>query len=171
MVSLADAGRLVAGEPWGELVGLIGREKLTESRLRALFGSSAVLRAGRGGRSCEDLRAASAPEPRSRLAPRPCGFGGGESSRCGGSTEAGLRTDLAGIWGGNEGTGGASASGGTASDGRLGEGVRKVRSVIDPLLSRLCSALDGLAAPTDETEPRRAIRFVWTSAGFVGGGV
>ena len=39
----------MAGEPLGEFVGLIGREKLMESLLRALLGSSAVLIAGTRG--------------------------------------------------------------------------------------------------------------------------
>lgn len=72
-----------------------------------------------------------------RLDPLPVAlFGGGEVTRAGGSRLAVRRcaADGAGlIFFGMEGTGGASAALGT---GRAGEGSRKVRSDIDPLLPR-----------------------------------
>lgn len=67
-----------------------------------------------------------------------------------------------------DGTGGASGALGTA---RAGEGSRKVRSDIDPLLPRRsrefpCGPLvdPAIELPIDELEPaRRSIRLVWTS--------
>lgn len=67
-----------------------------------------------------------------------------------------------------DGTGGASGELGTA---RAGEGSRKVRSDIDPLLPRRSRALPcgplvdpAIELPIDELEPaRRSIRLVWTS--------
>ena len=57
--------------------------------------------------------------------------------------------------------------------GRFGLGVRKVRSVIDPLLPRLrrpaCSRVCSDALPVEATDAlRRTVRFVCTSATRVG---
>jgi Fe2+ transport system protein FeoA len=72
-----------------------------------------------------------------RLDPRPLAlFGGGDVMRAGGSRLAVRRCTadkLRVIFFGMAGTGGASAALGT---GRAGEGSRKVRSDIDPLLPR-----------------------------------
>lgn len=74
-----------------------------------------------------------------------------------------------GIWVGIDGTGGASGALGTPLDG---EGSRKVRSDIDPLLprrSRLGLVDPATELPTDEFEPDlRSIRLVWTSATDMG---
>ena len=100
-ISVTDFGHLVAGEPCGELFGLIGREKLTESLFRALFASSVVFTDGTGGGFCVEEAFANAPDPLSRLTPLPCVLGGVDKKLCGGSTEAGLLIDLAGICGGD----------------------------------------------------------------------
>jgi hypothetical protein len=116
-----------------------------------------------------------------RLDPRPVVlYGGGDARRVGGASRLAVRRCAADgvrlISFGMEGTGGASAALGT---GRAGEGSRKVRSDIDPLLPRRCRLAPGgpfadpaTELPMDELEPAlRSILFVWispTDTGVVG---
>jgi hypothetical protein len=107
-----------------------------------------------------------------RLDPRPVAlFGGGDVMRAGGSRLAVRRCAADGvrlIFFGMAGTGGASAALGT---GRAGEGSRKVRSDIDPLLPRRWRVCPGgppfdpaTELPIDEVEPVLwSILLVWTS--------
>lgn len=101
------------------------------------------------------------------LPPLPDGVG--DIMRCGGSRLADLLCAL-GMFFGSAGTGGASGAGDTASFERPGDGDLKVRSVMDPPLFCRCSPpLPApprepppitLPLPTDDTDPRRTMRFV-----------
>ena len=106
----------------------------------------------------------------SALDPLPPPRGEGDVMRCGGSKLADLLCP-SDTFLGNAGTGGASGAGDTGPSFRPpGEGERNVRSVMDPpLFCRIMPPLPGppripppitLPLPTDETDPRRTIRFV-----------
>lgn len=99
--------------------------------------------------------------------PRPDGFG--ERTRCGGSRLE-ERWCCFDIDCGIAGTGGASPRGEVAPFVRPGEGERKVRSVIEPPLSRRCRPPRAGGPPlmleptillvVEDTDPRRTMRLV-----------
>jgi hypothetical protein len=113
-----------------------------------------------------------------KLEPRPAVVGGGEATRENGGSTLTIRLRRVGGDGvmisfGIAGTGGASARFGRGEP-RLGDGSRKVRSVMEDVLPRRSSPPGRpctdppLELPTEETEPLRMVRFVWTSATEVG---
>lgn len=98
------------------------------------------------------------PGPLSKLTPLPPALGGGELTRCGGSTLDALRSDLTGIGGGDaypcgtEGTGGGSMARIREGVPRAGEGSRNVLSVIEPELFCRCIPGRTAALPLDVTD-------------------
>ena len=97
------------------------------------------------------------------LAPGFLGFG--EATRVGGisALDARLPFCIGDMSLGIAGTGGASVSAATPlSLERAGDGERKVRSLIEPLLMRRCIVGAVAALAPDATEALRCMRFVWT---------
>ena len=92
--------------------------------------------------------------------------GVGDVMRWGGSALDALIRAFAGI-AGIGGTSEPGEAGGIVPLARAGEGVLKVRSVIEPLLLVLCSPprprppLAPLPLPVEDVDARRAMRFVW----------
>lgn len=149
----------------GDGPGLIGREKLTDLWLASLSSSSLV------GNGCGPVVL---PVPAGLVVPStlvflPPRLGGGDVMRIVGC-KLDERLLEAATDAGRAGTGGASGAGATgaaAAAARPGDGERKVRSVMDALLSRLTMPrpVPGLAMmlalPTEDCELRRAMRLVW----------
>lgn len=126
------------GDAGGVFLGLMGLEKLIEPLLSSLT-SSGMLEFRIA--DCLFGLAVLTPGPLSRLTPRPPdSLGGGELTRWAGSTLAGRLSDLAGTGGGDAyalgsgGIGGGSSPVGRFDGTRLGEGSRKVLSVMEPEL-------------------------------------
>ena len=164
----------------GDAEGLMGLEKLIDPRRVDCSVSCQSPDLGLCRGASLFSRPGITPGPRSRLTPRPPGIlGGGELKRSGGSTLAGRRFDLVGTGGGDAYSFGRVGNGGGVSfcilDGgrRLGDGSRKVRSVMEPELFCLCR-LPGRrplpwALPLDEVDPWRCnMRLVFTSLIGVG---
>lgn len=99
------------------------------------------------------------PGPLSKLTPRPPRRRFGDPILSGGSTLAGLRTDLKGTGGGDVYSRGSAGTGGALSScvldkfPRFGEGSLNVRSVIDPELEFRCNCAGrALTLPLEETD-------------------
>jgi hypothetical protein len=147
----------------------MGREKLTEERLPASSSSSTCARLLVA--RCPPRPPVLGPVPLSRLTPLPPPLDAEEPPRNGGSRLEARRctAPVSGIFAGMAGTGGAFGSAGLPLPG---DGLRKVRSVIDPELVRRCSAPGRCwpcPLPFDDCELRRSMRFVTVSP--TGGGV
>lgn len=174
---LCTASVLTFGPPnqpdWGAALclaadaGDIGREKLTEERLPASWSSSSTC--GRFVVARCPRPPGLGPAPLSRLTPRPLGVPlvFGEAPRRRGSRLEARRCPEPGILAGMAGTGGAFGLAGSALPG---DGLRKVRSVIDPELDCRCRP-PGRCWPLlfDDCELRRSMRLVIVSP--TGGGV